>query len=100
MRPQRRIRTFAGLVVIAVVTLVGSTLASAAPPPGVSMEGTGSPPKGSGLFSKAALTQEHCADNGRTWVGYEGGGPWCVDPWPAGKDNGGATSQGVTATDV
>jgi hypothetical protein len=64
------------------------------------MEGTGPQPPGVGLFSKAALTQENCADNGRTTSTYEGGGPWCVNPWPEGKKNGGATAQGVTATTV
>ena len=29
---------------------------------------------------------------------YDGGGPWCVNPWSSGKDNGGKTARGVTAT--
>jgi hypothetical protein len=48
------------------------------------MQGTGPAPSGVGLFSKAALAQDHCADNGQTWSTYEGGGPWCVNPWPTG----------------
>ena len=31
---------------------------------------------------------------------FAGGGPWCVNPWPAGTKNGGATAQGVTASTV
>ena len=93
-------------IIVTVVALVGaagtsaSGAAASGPPEGVSMEGTGPQPPGLGLFSKAALAQENCADNGRTTSTYEGGGPWCVNPWPDGKKNGGATSQGVTATDV
>ena len=64
------------------------------------MKGTGKPPAGVGLFSSAALAQKGCAENGRTTFTYEGSGPWCVNPWPAGKNNGGATAQGVTATKV
>ena len=46
------------------------------------------------------MAQKNCADNGRTTSTYEGGGPFCVNPWAKGKDNGGATAQGVTATTV
>ena len=31
---------------------------------------------------------------------YEGSGAWCVNPWIADEDNGGATAQGVDATGV
>ncbi len=91
---------FAVVTVVSLAILLVGSAAAAAPPEGVSMAGTGPPPPGLGLFSKAALAQEHCADNGQTWSTYEGGGPWCVNPWPAGKKNGGATAQGVTATEV
>ena len=94
---------FRGVAVGAAVALVGvlcASLASAAPPAGVSMEGTGPQPSGLGLFSDAALAQKTCADNGRTTSTYAGGGPWCVNPWSAGQKNGGATAQGVTATTV
>jgi hypothetical protein len=69
-------------------------------PDGVSMVGTGEPPEGSGLLSQAALDQPTCNPNGRTNLNVVGGGPFCVNPWPAGSDNGGATAQGVTATEV
>jgi hypothetical protein len=88
------------VTVVALASLFVTSAASAAPPAGVSMEGTGPPPAGVGLFSKAALAQEHCAENGQTWSSYEGGGPWCVNPWPKGKKNGGATAPGVTATEA
>ncbi len=85
---------------LAASSATGVPTASAAPPPGVSMQGTGPQPPGLGLFSKAALTQEHCSPNGRMWSSTEGTGPYCVNPWPAGKNNGGATAPGVTATTV
>ena len=87
----------------AAVALVGvfcASVASAAPPAGVSMKGTGPQPPGLGLFSDAALAQKGCAASGRTTSTWEGGGPWCVNPWSAGEKNGGATAQGVTATTV
>jgi hypothetical protein len=88
------------LTVTAVVGGFGASIATAAAPPEVSMEGTGPQPPGVGILSTAALAQENCADNGRTTSTYEGGGPWCVNPWPEGKKNGGATAPGVTATTV
>ena len=93
-----RIRLLTAAVITAVVMSVSA--ASAAPPAGVSMKGTGPQPSGLGLFSKAALAQEHCSKNGRMWFSTEGTGPYCVNPWPAGKKNGGATAPGVTATEV
>ena len=87
------------LAVVVASALIGgvlSSVASAAPPAGVSMQGTGKPPKGLGLFSSAALAQEDSADNGRMWLTYEGSGAWCVTPWMAGEDNSGcATAPGV-----
>ena len=68
----------------------------AASPPSSTGQGTGPQPAGLGLGSKAALAQDNCADNGRTSLALEGTGPRCVNPWPAGKNNGGATAQGVT----
>ena len=87
-------------IVVALLGVVGASAALAAPPAGVSMKGTGKPPAGVGPRSSAALAQKSCAKNGRTTFTYEGGGPWCVNPWPAGQNNGGATAQGVTATKV
>jgi len=97
---RRGVAHVAVISVVALASVFGGSIASAAPPAGVDMTGTGPPPSGVGLFSKAALAQEHCAKNGQTWSTYEGGGPWCVNPWPAGKKNGGATAQGVTTSDV
>ena len=93
-------------VVFLVVTMEAASLAtgvsaaSAAPPPGVSMQGTGPQPAGLGLFSTAALAQAHCSKNGRMWFATEGTGPYCVNPWPEGKSNGGSTAPGVTAKEV
>ena len=93
-------------LVTMLVTALGASVASAAsssavtPPKDVSMEGTGAQPPGLGMFSKAALSQKGCSTEGRTTSTYEGGGPFCVNPWPKGKNNGGATAQGVTATQV
>ena len=87
---------------LATTGLVIASLApsSAAAPPDTDMTGTGPQPKGLGLGSKAALAQDTCAENGHTDFVYVGSGPFCVNPWPEGKDNGGATAQGVNATSV
>jgi hypothetical protein len=97
---RRWVRFLALVTVAAVVTALVATTATASPPQGVSMRGTGPQPPGLGLFSKAALAQEQCAANGHTRGSYDGGGPFCVNPWPEGKSNGGATAPGVTATQV
>lgn len=82
--------------VTAVTTLgVGVTGAAA-----TDAEGTGPQPKGLGLGSKAALAQDTCTENGHTSFVFVGDGPFCVNPWPEGKDNGGATASGVTATEM
>ena len=53
------------------------------------------------MGSKAALAQDNCdPDRKRTNYATVGGGPFCVNPWKAGKSNGGATAPGVTATTV
>ena len=62
--------------------------------------GAGEQPPGLGLGSKEALGEPTCNPNGHTNFVYVGTGPNCVNPWPAGKDNGGTTAQGVTATTV
>lgn len=84
-----------------VITLAVATIGLAATSVSAgNAEGVGPQPKGLGLGSKAALANETCAPNGRTSFVYEGAGVFCVNPWPEGKDNGGATAKGVTATDV
>jgi hypothetical protein len=103
MKSQRPRRIVAGLVSLAMIGLVGTlgaTAASAASPPSFTGPGIGPQPKGLGLGSKAALAQANCNDNGRTSLALEGLGPYCVNPWKAGANNGGATSPGVTKDSV
>ncbi len=80
-----------------VAALTVSVLVAAA---GAADTDPGPKPKGQGRGSRAALAQETCAENGHTNFVYVGSGPFCVNPWESGADNGGATSQGVTATEV
>ncbi|MEX1006349.1 MAG: hypothetical protein WD271_00715 [Acidimicrobiia bacterium] len=62
---------------------------------------TGPQVAGVGIGSKAALAEDTCtAATKRTSFAAVGSGPLCVNPWPAGKDNGGATAPGVTADSV
>ena len=69
-------------------------------PQGLSMEGTGPSPEGAGLLSQDAVDQASCSGDGQTNSSFAGGGPYCVNPWPEGSDNGGETAPGVTATEV
>jgi hypothetical protein len=62
--------------------------------------GDAGPPDGLGLGSAAALAQSTCNPNGHTSFVNVGAGPFCVNPWPAGSDNGGETAPGVTADEV
>ena len=100
IRSSARVRLVTVMVVLVLVAALGASVASATVPPGVNTEGTGPSPKGAGLLSKAALAQETCTEGGRTNFYYAGNGPFCVNPWADGKDNGGATAPGVTATTV
>ena len=103
LQSSSRIRPVAVLLVaaLAAATVVSTASVASAAPPGANMEGTGPQPKGQGLGSKAALTQDSCdSATGRTNFEVVGGGPWCVTPRPQGKDNGGATAPAVTATEV
>ena len=93
-----RVRLVAVVAAVAVVGALCASAAAAAAPPGVSPAGP--QPKGVGLLSEAALAQETCNENGRTSWYYAGGGPFCVNPWKAGADNGGATAPGVAAATV
>ena len=93
-----RVRVAAAAAAVAMVAASGVSAASAASSPGVSPAGP--QPKGVGLLSEAALAQDSCSDNGRTDWYWLGDGPFCVNPWEAGTDNGGATAQGVTDTSV
>ncbi len=87
-------------VVVALIGALGVPVATAADKPVVTGPGTGPQPKGLGLGSAAALAQKTCTSSGHTSMNFEGGGPFCVNPWPAGKSNGGATAPGVTAKAV
>jgi hypothetical protein len=89
-----------GALALTTVAIGAGGASAAAGPPGANMTGTGPQPKGLGLGSAAALGQDSCSENGRTDFVYLGSGPYCVNPWEAGKDNGGATAPGVTATEV
>ena len=95
-----RSRIAAVAVVVVMTCALGIPVASAATAPKVTGPGTGPQPKGQGLGSAAALAQKSCTENGRTSFNIVGGGPFCVNPWPAGKSNGGATAPGVTAKEV
>ncbi len=56
---------------------------------------------GVGIGSQAALAEQTCdAATKRTNYSAAGTGPLCVNPWPEGKDNGGATAPGVTKDSV
>jgi hypothetical protein len=92
--------TTCGALALAALALGAGGASAVAGLPGADMSGTGPEPKGVGLGSEAALGQDVCAENGRTDFWYEGTGPWCVNPWTEGKDNGGETAPGVTATEV
>ncbi len=87
-------------VVLTICALAIPSTAHAATSPQVTGPGTGPQPKGQGLGSTAALAGKSCTENGRTSFNVVGGGPFCVNPWPAGQSNGGATAQGVTAKEV
>jgi len=100
MASRRVTRPLAGLVTIGLVALLGPGAAWSVDAAQVTGKGTGPQPKGQGLGSKAALAQQSCAENGHTSFGLVGAGPWCVNPWPAGKDNGGSTAAGVTKDSV
>ena len=93
----RRTGSFAGLaaLIAAVVVPVFTTSAGAA-------TGKAGPQvAGVGIGSKAALAQDTCdAATKRTNFAAVGTGPLCVNPWPAGKSNGGATAPGVTKDSV
>ena len=69
-------------------------------------DGAGKPVPGTGIGTKAAMDDERCNTGaqygvyGRWDSSSVGMGPLCVRPFEAGDDNGGATSQGVTATSI
>ncbi len=93
-----RTRVSSATVAMLVAFALGSTFVSSA---GAAAGTTGPQVAGVGMGSKAALAQDTCdAATKRTSYVAVGTGPFCVNPWPEGKDNGGATSPGVTADEV
>jgi len=91
-----------GAVIAVLSGALSAVPASAAQRP----PGGGRPTPGSGIGTKAALSNPQCVLNERTkpygrldWTSV-GDGPVCVKPWDDGDDNGGATYQGVTADRV
>ncbi len=98
VRVQHRI--LIALCALALIVVGSSPVATAADAPPGTGPGTGPQPKGLGLGSPEALAQKNCAPNGHTNFNAVGTGPFCVNPWADGKDNGGATAPGVTATSV
>ena len=97
MRTCARRRVRVGIVVAFAVALAlpAASAAAAARAPG-----TSKPPPGSGINTAAALDNPHCDKTagpyGRLDFVQKGTGPICVTVWKEGKDNGGATYQGVT----
>ncbi|HEY7106262.1 MAG TPA: hypothetical protein VH986_07650 [Acidimicrobiia bacterium] len=100
MKSRRAARVVAVFATVSMLGLLTTTNAWSAAPPSFTGPGIGPQPKGLGMGSKAALAQDSCTENGRTSFALEGTGPFCVNPWPAGKNNGGATAQGVTKDSV
>ena len=90
-----RLARVAMLGVLGVAVALPAAAGAAARAPG-----TGKPPAGSGINTAAALDNPHCDKTagpyGRLDFVQKGTGPVCVTVWKEGKDNGGATYQGVT----
>jgi hypothetical protein len=90
------------VIVAAAAGLMPTTSIGAVERPG----GAGKPPAGTGMGTAAALDAPMCDETqgpyGKLDWGIKGGlpvkplGAICVAPWPEGKDNGGATYEGVT----
>ena len=58
------------------------------------------PISGAGIGSAAALAAPNCDPSTKRVRLPSFVAPPCVDPWPSGSNNGGATAQGVTTTSV
>jgi hypothetical protein len=100
MKSRRAARAVAVFVSVGLLGVFSITNAAAVSPPSFNGPGVGPQPKGLGMGSKAALAQASCNENGRTSFALEGSGPFCVMPWSANQNNGGATAQGVTKDSV
>ena len=100
-RISRLVATGAVVAVLYGALAVLPASAAAKRPPGA-----GPPTPGAGIGTSAALDNPRCVLNERTepygrfdWTSVADG-PVCVKPWDDDDDNGGATSQGVTADRV
>ena len=99
-------RRVVGAFVVAVAMTVSTLGTAGAQSDGgipVSTRGVGKPPPGAGMGTKAALENPKCnPDTVQGWGTFPmvttTGGPYCVAPAP--KNNGGATSRGVTGTTI
>jgi hypothetical protein len=81
-------------VIVGVMVPLATSAGAATGKPGPQVAGVG-------IGSKAALAQDTCtAATKRTSFVAVGTGPFCVNPWPEGKNNGGATAPGVTKDSV
>ncbi len=106
LKSARRVARIGAVASVAAVLALPASAGAAAPAPGV-----GKPPAGTGIGTAAALANPLC-DKTQGIAGYgklsfvieggapdTGGSPICVAVWK-GKDNGGATYQGVTKDSV
>lgn len=91
----------ARLVAIALTVALAAGAVLAVTPAGAATGKLGPQPPGLGRGSKAALAQSTCdKTTKRTSFTSIGTGSYCVNPWKEGAKNGGATANGVTATEV
>jgi hypothetical protein len=112
MARRRRPRARTGAALLVAVALSAALLATAtggaataADAPAIPRpQGAGPPVKASGMGTQAALDNPRCRHDDPKYGPYGsfdttqiGGGTACVKPWKEGADNGGATTQGVTA---
>ena len=96
--PCRKGAALVSVVVVVVLVAAGCSSSKSAG----SAPTSGGPPSGSaaGVGSAAALAAPNCDPATHRIKLPSFLAPPCVDPWPAGSNNGGATAQGVTATTV
>jgi hypothetical protein len=88
--PRRtRRRGFVAIFLVVVTALVAAVT-------NVAGAKTGPPVPAAGVGTKAALNSPECGDDGRLAYPYQQRAP-CTRPFKDGENNGGATSQGVTA---
>ena len=84
-----------------ILLLVTALTASTALVAGASVPSAATGPRGTGIGTKAALSEPTCdPDTGLVKFANPFGNPQCVVPLADGASNGGATSQGVTKTSV